>query len=180
MEGSLSFLFAEDLEQYEPMKAAYLKVGQDFDTQEELLGEGYAKLLRLETVPRRWPLARLSIPLQRIVDHLDCVVAGCCWKVLVVRLVPDESLASLRRATKRITMTGYLTYEVAAILREILTYPTKQLYDDTTAHLLCSNYWIKPIYQKLLHFLSRYNATLTEERKRPASQGECTPKTGQN
>ena len=60
------------------MKAAYLKVGQDFDTQDELLGEKYDKLQRLETVPCRWPLARLSIPLQRIVDRLDRVVAGCC------------------------------------------------------------------------------------------------------
>ena len=67
LEGSSSSPLAEDLEQYELMKAAYLKVGQDFDTQEELLGEGYDKLLRFETVPRRWPLARLSIPLQRIV-----------------------------------------------------------------------------------------------------------------
>ena len=89
----------------------------------------------------------------------------------MTRLVPDESLASLRRATKRITMmlAGYLAYEVAAILREILTHPTKQFYDDTTAHLLCSNYWIKPIYQELLHSSSRYNATLTGERKRPCS-----------
>ena len=78
---------AEDLEQYELMKAAYLKVRQEFDT-----------LQRLETVPCRWPLARLSIPLQRIVDRLDRVVAGCCWKVLVTRQAPPDSLTSLRRA----------------------------------------------------------------------------------
>ena len=34
----------------------------------------------------------------------------------------------------------YLAKEVAAILRAILTHPTKRLYDDRTAHLLCSNY----------------------------------------
>ena len=58
----------------------------------------------------------------------------------MTRPVPDDSLASLRRATKRITMmvAGYLAYKVAVILREILTHPTKQLYADTTAHLLCS------------------------------------------
>ena len=44
----------------------------------------------------------------------------------------------------------YLAKEVAAILREILTHP-KKLYDDNTAHLLCSNYWLQPIYQELLH-----------------------------
>ena len=39
----------------------------------------------------------------------------------------------------------YLAKEVAAILRAILTHPTKRLYDDRTAHLLCSNYWMQPI-----------------------------------
>ena len=39
LEGSSSSPLAEDLEQYELMKAAYLKVGQDFDAQEELLGK---------------------------------------------------------------------------------------------------------------------------------------------
>ena len=53
--------------------------------------------------------------------------------------------------------------------REILTHPTKRLYDDRMAHLLCSNYWVQPIYQELLHSSSRYNATRTGERNRPSS-----------
>ena len=36
-------------------------------------------------------------------------------------------------------------------------------------HLLCSNYWIQPIYQELLHSSSRYNATRAGERNRPSS-----------
>ena len=63
----------------------------------------------------------------------------------------------------------YLAKEVAAILRAILTHPTKKLHDDRTAHLLCSNYWIQPIFQELLHSSSRYNATRTGERNRPSS-----------
>ena len=47
----------------------------------------------------------------------------------------------------------YLAKEVAAILREILTHPTKKLYGDRTAHLLCSNpvtllaqaFWLKAV-----------------------------------
>ena len=35
--------------------------------------------------------------------------------------------------------------------------------------LLCSNYWIQPIYQELLHSSSRYNATRAGERNRPSS-----------
>ena len=63
----------------------------------------------------------------------------------------------------------YLAKEVAAILRAVLTHETKKLYNDSTVHLLCSNYWIQPIYQELLHSSSRYNATREGERKRPSS-----------
>ena len=138
VDGSSFSPLAEDIKQYELMKAAYSKVGQDFDTQDELLREKYDKLLRLETVPSRWPLARLSIPLQRIVDRLNRVVAGCCWEVLVTRLAPPDSLTSFRQATKRMTMmlAGYLAYEVAAIFREILTHPTKQHLPGTAALLV--------------------------------------------
>ena len=67
---------------------------------------------------------------------------------------------AIRQVSKCLTMllAVYLAKEVAAILREILTHPTKRLYDDSTAHLPCSNYWVQPIYQELLHTLSRYNA----------------------
>ena len=136
-----------------------------------MLGPEYQKLLRLEAVPRRWPLARLSIPLQKIVDHLDRVLAGCCWEAFATRSAPEESLPSIKQASKRLTMllAGYLAKEVAAILREVLTHPAKRLYDDNTVHLLCSNYWLQPIYQELLHSSSRYNATVTGEKNRPCS-----------
>ena len=63
----------------------------------------------------------------------------------------------------------YLAKKVAAIFRAILSHPTKRLYDDRTAQLLCSNYWMQPIFQELLHSSSRYNATRTGERNRPSS-----------
>ena len=74
-------------------------------------------------------------------------------------VLPPESLLSLHQVAK----------EVAAILRAVLTHETKKLYNDSTVHLLCSNYWIQPIYQELLHSSSRYNATREGERKRPSS-----------
>ena len=162
---------ASDSEQYELMQTAYAVVGRDFADQGDFLVSEYDKLLRLETVPHRWPLARLSIPLQKSVDHLDRVLAGCCWDAHATRAVPEKSLSSIRLASKRLTMllAGYLAKEVAAILREILTHPTKKLYDDDTAHLLCSNYWLQPIYQELLHSSSRYNATVNGEKNRPSS-----------
>ena len=54
-----------DAEQYELMQRAYAAVGKDFTGQEDdLIGAKYSKLLKLEMVPERWPLARLSFSLQ--------------------------------------------------------------------------------------------------------------------
>ena len=143
---------AADAEQHELMQTSYGAVGKDFD-QEHFIGSEYGKLQRQELVPERWPLARLSFSLQKCVDHLDRVVAGCCWEVQATRVNPPESLLSLHREAKCLTMqlAVYLAKEVAAILWAVLTHETKKLYNDGTVHLLCSNYWIQPIYQELLH-----------------------------
>ena len=160
-----------DAEQYELMQIAYAAVGKDFTGQEDLIGSEYRKLQKLEMVPERWPLARLSFSLQTCVDHLDRVLGGCCWEVQATRTTPSESLLSLHQVAKCLTMklAVHLAKEVAAILRAVLTHETKKLYNDSTVHLLCSNYWIQPIYQELLHSSSRYNATREGERKRPSS-----------
>ena len=87
-------------------------------------------------------------------------------------LPPQTHLStSLHEVAKCLTMklAVYLAKEVAAILRAVLTHETKKLYNDSTVHLLCCNYWVQPIYQELLHSSSRYNATREGERKRPSS-----------
>ena len=159
---------ASDAEQYERMQVSYGAVGRDFYDQDDLIGTEYGKLERLELVPERWPLARLSFSLMK---HLDRVLAGCCWEVYATRTDPPASVPSLQQVSKRLTMllAIYLAKEVAAILRAVLTHETKKLYDENTVHLLCSNYWIQPIYQELLHSSSRYNATRSGERNRPSS-----------
>ena len=142
------------------MQASYVAVGRDFHDQEDLIGSEYSKLQRLELVPERWPLARLSFSLQKCVDHLDRVLAGCCRKVHPTRADPKESLSSVHQVSNLTMMLAiYLAKEVAAILRAVLTHDTKKLYDKGTVHLLCSNYWIQSIYLELLHSSSRYNAT---------------------
>ena len=159
-----------DAEQYELMQRAYAAVGTNFTGKDDLIGAEYSKLLKLEMVPERWPLARLSFSLQTCVDHLDRVLAGCCWEVQATRTTPSESLASLHEA-KCLTMklAVHLAKEVAAILRAVLTHETKKLYNDSTVHLLCSNYWIQPICQGPLSSSSRRDATRECERKRPSS-----------
>ena len=108
-----------DAEQYELMQIAYAAVGKDLTGQEDLIGSEYRKLQKLEMVPERWSLARLSFSLQTCVDHLDRVLAGCCWEVQATRTTPSESLLSLLQVAKCLTMklAVHLAKEVAAILR---------------------------------------------------------------
>ena len=82
------------------MQRAYAAVGTNFTGKDDLIGAEYSKLLKLEMVPERWPLARLSFSLQTCVDHLDRVLAGCCWEVQASRTTPSASLASLHEVAK--------------------------------------------------------------------------------
>ena len=40
-------------------------------------------------------------PLQKSVEYLDRVLAGCCWEVLISRRDPDDSIGALRQAAKK-------------------------------------------------------------------------------
>ena len=83
----------------------------------------------------------------------------------------SDSLSSLWRTAKSLTilLAGYLAEFVAEILRVVITHPYEQLVDEENIHLLGANYWIRPIYQELLHASSRHNATAQGERKLPCS-----------
>ena len=91
---------SEDIEHYEIMQVAYQKVGLKYEVDDDRLVGGIGQLQELEGVPRRWPLARLTFPLRKVIDQLDRVLAGCCWEVLISKPKPTESLQLLREASK--------------------------------------------------------------------------------
>jgi len=52
---------------------------------------------------------------------------------IATRSAPEESLPSIKQASKHhltMLLAGYLAKEVAAILREILTHPTKHCHQS--------------------------------------------------
>ena len=132
---------------------------------------GLEALKSFESVPRRWPLARLTVPLLKCVEYLDRVLAGCCWEVLITRKDPDDSLGALRQAAKSLTLTlaSYLADFVAETLRASRTPQGGPLTDEENIHLLGANFWVQPIYQELLHAASGHNVSVDGERKRPCS-----------
>ena len=134
---------------------------RDVAGNDDLIGSKYCKLQKLQMVPERCHWHGYIFSLQTCVDHLNRLLARCCWEVQAIRATLLDSLNSLHEVAKCLTMklAVYLAKEVAAILRAVLTHKTKKLYNDSTV----------PIYQELLHSLSRYNATRECERKRPSS-----------
>ena len=86
------------------MLAAYREVGSDYTVDNGQLTKLLEALQSFESVPRRWPLARLTVPLLKCVEYLDRVLAGCCWEVLITRKDPDDSLRALRQAAKSLTL----------------------------------------------------------------------------
>ena len=157
----------EDSHQHGLMLAAYREVGSDFSVDNGQLVKGLKTLKCFESVPRRWPLARLTIPLLKSVEYLDRVLAGCCWEVLLSRKV----CYALRQAAKSLTLTlaSYLADFVAGTLRASRTPQGVPLTDEENIHLFSANFWVQPIYQELLHAASGHNVSGDGERKRPCS-----------
>ena len=69
-----------DAEQYELMQRAYAAVGKDFTGKDDLIGAKYSKLLKLEMVPERWPLARLLLGTADLPGITALIVPTQCYQ----------------------------------------------------------------------------------------------------
>eukprot|EP00434_Breviolum_minutum_P045291 symbB.v1.2.040574.t1/scaffold7346.1/size11807/1 len=130
--GNARTPLTEDIHQHGLMVAAYRDVGNEYTVDKGLLRKGLKALQDFESVPRRWPLARLTVPLLKSVEHLDRVLAGCCWEVLITRKNPDDSLGALRQAARSLTsmLASYLAEFVAETLRAARTSQGAPLTDE--------------------------------------------------
>lgn len=71
IEGNTRTPLADDIQQYDLIKAAYREVGHEFKVNTGAPQGGLDQLQSLASVPRRWPLASLTIPLLKSVEYLD-------------------------------------------------------------------------------------------------------------
>ena len=69
--------------------------------------------------------------------------------------------------TVRVAM--YLAKLTASLLRPVLYHPLMALTDEDTLPLLSSEFWVRPVYEELLHAASRFNLSPEAEHKRPTS-----------
>ena len=71
--------------------------------------------------------------------------------------------------TLTVRVATYLAKEIASLFRPVLYHSLMFLTDEDTLPLLTSEFWVRPVYEELLHAASRFNLSPEAELKRPTS-----------
>ena len=81
----------------------------------------------------------------------------------------DASLCRKQISSFAKTLTVRVAKEIASLFRPVLYHPLMSLTDGDTLPLLTSEFWVRPVYEELLHAASRFNLSPDAEQKRPTS-----------
>ena len=132
---------------------------------------GDGSLNQLESLPSHWPLAKLTLPLKFGVNRLDGLLVGYLMELRATHSDPSRCRRQISSFAKTLTVrvATYLAKEIAALFRPVLYHPLMSLTEDDTRPLLTSEFWVRPVYEELLHAASRFNLSPTAELKRPTS-----------
>ena len=163
---------SEVSDQYSMLEHAYHSVRNVFSTTSEgkLVG-GDGSLNQLESLPGHWPLAKLTLPLKFGVNRLDGLVVGYLMELMATHSDPSKCRKQISSFAKTLTVrvATYLAKEIASLFRPVLYHPLMSLTEEDTLPLLTSEFWVRPVYEELLHAASRFNLSPTAELKRPTS-----------
>ena len=159
-------------DQYSMLEHAYHSVRNVFSTTSEgkLVG-GDGSLNQLESLPGHWPLAKLTLPLKFGVNRLDGLVVGYLMELMATHSDPSKCRKQISSFAKTLTVrvATYLAKEIASLFRPVLYHPLMSLTEEDTLPLLTSEFWVRPVYEELLHAASWFNLSPTAELKRPTS-----------
>ena len=163
---------SEVSDQYSMLDHAYQSVRDAFHTTAEgrLIG-GDSSLNQLESLPAHWPLAKLTLPLKFGVNRLDGLVVGYLMELMATHSDASQCRKQISSFAKTLTVrvATYLAKEIASLFRPVLYHPLMSLTDEDTLPLLTSEFWVRPVYEELLHAASRFNLSPEAELKRPTS-----------
>ena len=163
---------SEVSDQYSMLEHAYHSVRNVFSaTSEGKLVGGDGSLNQLESLPGHWPLAKLTLPLKFGVNRLDGLVVGYLMELMATHSDPSKCRKQISSFAKTLTVrvATYLAKEIASLFRPVLYHPLMSLTEEDTLPLLTSEFWVRPVYEELLHAASRFNLSPTAELKRPTS-----------
>ena len=119
-------------------------------------------------LPRTWPLARLTIPLEGLSKQIDRLLEGYCLQILATNRDPAIHNGKVLQMASHLTwiLAEYLADTIAWLMRSILEHDTKILFDKDTQLLLTPKFWILPLYRELLNSARRIRPSPSSERAR--------------
>ena len=119
-------------------------------------------------LPRTWPLARLTIPLEGLSKQIDRLLEGYCLQILATNRDPEVHNGKVLQMASHLTwiLAEYLADTLAWLMRSILEHDTKILCDKDTQLLLTPKFWILPLYRELLNSARRNRPSPSSERAR--------------
>ena len=133
-----------------------------------LLLDGHEKLQEMVHLPRTWPLARLTIPLEGLSKQIDRLLEGYCFQILATNRYPEAHNGRVLQTATHLTwiLAEYLSDTIAWLMRSILGHDSKILFDKDTQLLLTPKFWLLPLYRELLNSARRIRPSPASERAR--------------
>ena len=133
-----------------------------------LLLDGHEKLQELVHLPRTWPLARLTIPLEGLSKQIDRLLEGYCFQILATNRYPEAHNGRVLQTATHLTwiLAEYLADTIAWLMRSILGHDSKILFDNDTQLLLTPKFWLLPLYREFLNSARRIRPSPASERAR--------------
>ena len=119
-------------------------------------------------LPRTWPLARLTIPLEGLSKQIDRLLEGYCFQILATNRYPEAHNGRVLQTATHLTwiLAEYLADTIAWLMRSILGHDSKILFDKDTQLLLTPKFWLLPLYREFLNSARRIQPSLSSERAR--------------
>ena len=132
------------------------------------LVDGQEKLQELVHLPRTWPLARLTIPLEGLSKQIDRLLEGYCFQILATNQNPEAQNGRVVQTATHLTwiLAEYLADTIAWLMRSILGHDSKILFDKDTQLLLTPKFWVLPLYREFLNSARRIRPSPSSERAR--------------
>ena len=132
------------------------------------LVDGQEKLQELVHLPRTWPLARLTIPLEGLSKQIDRLLDGYCFQILATNQNPEAHNGRIVQTATHLTwiLAEYLADTIAWLMRSILGHDSKILFDKDTQLLLTPKFWVLPLYREFLNSARRIRPSPSSERAR--------------
>ena len=139
-------------EDHNMLVQAYGMTQNHFTVTRHALVGGSATLNIMDIYPMQWPLAKIKIPIDYLIQRVERLLTGFANEISATQWYPATFDRRIKSSAKFLTerIAIYLAKEVASILRPVVSHPLLTQFDPDSKPLLTSDFWVMPIYKELL------------------------------